>query len=112
MGDRGQVIIEDTGIVLYTHWRATELPDDVFRSLSLRERWDDPEYLARIIFCHMTQSRCSTETNGYGIGTMPHSDAWQNIYINCENKTININEKKQPFESFILTPNALRSTAD
>ena len=88
MGDRAQVLIEDEGVYLYTHWTATELPNIVKTALRKRWRWDDPEYLARIIFCEMVKSDLMDET-GYGIGSNQHQDIWRLIKINCkENKII------------------------
>ena len=104
MGDRGQVFIADEGIYLYTHWGATELIDLVRVSLAKRDRWDDPEYLARIIFCAMIKGD-EDGTTGYGIGTTKHGDIWRLITINCKMGKIWINDNDEinsyTFEEFI-----------
>ncbi len=89
MGDRANVAILDHDaqdenghnpgvVVLYTHWGGTELPDCVHAALVKRERWDDPAYLARIVFCQMVIGGCENaaeiavavkETTGLGIST-------------------------------------------
>ena len=54
MGDRGQILIKDSGVYLYTHWCGYELQGVLKTALERgEERWDDPEYLTRIIFCQM-----------------------------------------------------------
>lgn len=79
MGDRGQVKIN--GVYLYTHFGASELIKDVQIALAKRWRWNDLEYLARIIFDEMKGDDFITET-GYGIGTKLHGDVWRLIEVN------------------------------
>ena len=82
MGDRGFVKIN--GIGIYTHWGATELEQTVARALNKKWRWDDENYLARIIFDEMNydpKSEC-----GLGIG--PDSDDYG------ARKIISIKDKK------------------
>lgn len=75
MGDRAMVKIKDNegGVYLYTHWRGSELADVVQTALARKIRWDDSEYLARIVFDAMTAGHQGEET-GYGIASGPHSD--------------------------------------
>jgi hypothetical protein len=79
MGDRAQVFIhsdhEDSypPVALYTHGGGTFLPQVVARALARRQRWTDPEYLARIIFCEMVKGQEDGELN-FGIGTTEHWD--------------------------------------
>jgi hypothetical protein len=74
VGDRGNVQIvqrdEDVPVNLYTHWAGTELPWLLRQALAKKWRWDDADYLARIIFDTMTYGDHGSET-GYGIGTSP-----------------------------------------
>ena len=84
MGDRGQVKLVEGGdaIFLYTHWGAADLLSDVANALERgRERWDDPEYLNRIIFSEMIQDDVMDLT-GYGIGSHQHDDVWRVVTIN------------------------------
>lgn len=88
MGDRGQVLIKDEGVYLYTHWRASELEGVVRKALERgTSRWNDPEYLARIIFCEMIKGR-EMELTGFGIGTKQYSDVWRIIEIDCKNQKV------------------------
>lgn len=69
MGDRGNVAILDhrgQAVVLYTHWGGHKLPAIVKHALAKKARWDDPSYLARIIFDEMTDGQHGDET-GFGI---------------------------------------------
>ena len=107
MGDRGQVLIEDTGVYLYTHWGASDLLKDVKRALSKKWRWDDPEYLGRIIFDEMIDDQQKTELS-FGIGTEEHGDIWRLIKINCKDQIVEINDylgnnhnRSYPFNTFI-----------
>jgi hypothetical protein len=84
MGDRGQVHIEDTGVYLYTHWGATSLPSVVSDALARDARWNDPEYLTRIIFDEMTG--LEGETTGYGIGQEQHGDVYRVVHIDCSER--------------------------
>jgi hypothetical protein len=72
MGDRRQVIVKypnGQSIYFYTHWAGEELPATIAAGLDAgRGRWDDPCYLARIIFSTMTESSPRDEV-GYGIAT-------------------------------------------
>lgn len=102
MGDRGQVKIN--GVYLYTHWGATSLVKDVQTALKRRWRWDDHEYLARIILDVMVGKSHGTE-RGYGIGTEKHGDIWRLVEITNNNEVIvtdcNNVVFKGSFEEFI-----------
>lgn len=93
MGDRAQVKIvskyADTPVYLYTHWGASDLDAAVFRAVAKKWRWDDHEYLTRIIFDEMTMGSQGEET-GFGIGTSLHGDVWRVIEVNCDTQTISI----------------------
>jgi hypothetical protein len=98
MGDRGQVYVKDSGVYLYTHWSATELVDVVKRAIAKRWRWNDDEYLTRIIFEEMTKGERDTET-GYGIGTGKHSDVWRFITVDCSKQLVTVeDEGEAPME--------------
>lgn len=92
MGCRGQILIEDTGVYLYTHWGADSMVNDLKRILAtrgVRGRWNDDEYLARIIFSQMVKNDIDG-TTGYGIGSSEHGDIEKLITINCEKQTIKV----------------------
>ena len=107
MGARTQVYIKDTKVYLYSHYDSFEIETIVAKALSKRWRWDDPEYLARIIFDAMIGDSFGEET-GYGIGTQQHGDIDNLVTIDCEEQTVqyqiptmNKTIKKYTFESFI-----------
>jgi hypothetical protein len=92
MGCRAQVHIKDTNVYLYTHWNGNTLADVVRRAIIRGyERSDDPEYLARIIFCEMVKGDIDG-TTGYGIGTTPNADNEWLIEVSCRNQTVVIIE--------------------
>lgn len=77
MGDRANVVIVDdttdlsskSAIFFYTHWSGEELPATLKAGLDKGEsRWDDPSYLARVIFQAIISD--DDEVTGYGISTM------------------------------------------
>jgi hypothetical protein len=95
MGDRGQVLIKSwdgkKGVYLYTHWGATRLVKNVERAIKKKWRWDDPSYLARIIFDVMTEDSHGEET-GYGIDAEMHGDIWRLIIVDCNNRTVEVRD--------------------
>jgi hypothetical protein len=90
MGNRGQVKIISEGnpdLYLYTHWGADVLPNVVADALRRGSgRWDDEEYLNRIIFSEMIQYNVLEET-GFGIGFAEHGDVWRIVEVNYDNRT-------------------------
>jgi hypothetical protein len=104
MGARAQVLIKDEGVYLYTHWGSGELIDDVKRALASqagRNRWGDPEYLARIIFNVMQGYEHASEF-GFGISTTRHGDLdYMPIVVDCANQTVTIDDVKQSFADFV-----------
>lgn len=91
MGDRANVVIKSSGqqVCLYTHWTGSELPEIVKEALKRgKNRWDDFQYLTRIIFCEMIKDDVMGET-GYGISQEEH-DGGGIVNINCDEGTIAI----------------------
>lgn len=93
MGDRANVkIIHSNGIpiYLYTHWGGCELAADVRAALRLEERWDDENYLTRIIFCKMLGNDPSVwhGTTSFGIGLAVTDNEHPIIEINIKEQTI------------------------
>lgn len=82
MGDRANVAIQGPNgrVYLYTHWRGMELPEIVRRALARRQRWEDPSYLARIVFCQMVRDEVDGVT-GYGISLKPANDRQHPILV-------------------------------
>lgn len=106
----GQVLIigENGSVYLYTHNHADTLVKDVHDVLSRRLRWNDPDYLTRMIFCQMVLKESWEDDIGYGIGTQFYVDVNVLITLNFEHQTVMISsaDLKYPkyqmtFESFV-----------
>ena len=104
MGDRGNICIryEDGGeIYFYTHWRGSAIKGILQSSLSKHWRWDDPPYLARIIFCDMIDGSEKEET-GYGISPYVGDNSHPIVYVNTKDQTIQIGDNEPiSYEDFI-----------
>jgi hypothetical protein len=88
---------EKTKIYLYTHWGAEELEETLRQALLRgRDRWSDPEYLARIIFSEMIRDEV-LETTGYGIAPHVMDDQYPTIEVHLEKQTVG----SQSFEEFV-----------
>ena len=59
------------------------------QDLAKKWRWDDPPYLARIIFDVMTKGSRDEET-GFGISTSPAGDAWRLVEVDCAEQVVRI----------------------
>jgi hypothetical protein len=112
MGDRANVaIVFDKGqkVYFYTHNYGNELPALVHKAIARRQRWDDPAYLARIIFCEMLQDDdIRQQETGFGISLSPANDRqYPVIMVDTINQTIET-EDSDPigFEDFarVLNP--------
>ncbi len=96
MGDRANVILKSNGeqVCLYTHWYGTELPKTVQTALVRgKSRWEDFQYLSRIVFCEMIQGSVMSET-GFGISQTIGDGANKVIIIDCDERSLTINNKK------------------
>jgi len=93
MGDRANIILkqynEDTPLFLYTHWCGHELPRTLQEALARRQRWDDPTYLARIIFDTMIGNDQGGET-GFGISTSLGDNEYNFLYVNVPEQTVSL----------------------
>lgn len=52
MGDRASIEVRsvDGSIFLYSHWAGADRLECLQKAMALNARWDDPDYLTRIIF--------------------------------------------------------------
>ena len=96
MGCRGTIEVWENGdapkseerpVVLYTHWGAKEMEDDLRDVLSRKLRWDDPSYLSRMIFSRMIRNDIDGEV-GYGILTDNVGDAETEIIVDCNRQEV------------------------
>ena len=76
-----------TPIYLYQHYDGYGLYKIVNNAISRKARWDDPEYLTRIIFSEMIKNHID-DTTGYGIGTSQHGDIEYLVEVDIDNQTI------------------------
>lgn len=85
-----QVVGEHGSVYLYTHDNASTLVSVVHEVLSRKQRWDDADYLTRIIFCAMIPYDKWSDDKGFGIGTQYLIDTNLLIVINVVTKHISI----------------------
>ena len=89
MSTRAQVYMVNSGVYLYQHMDGYDLPNIVQSALKRKERWDDEEYLSRIIFSEMIENYIQGPT-GYGIGTSQHVDIEWLVEVNAEDQEIKV----------------------
>jgi hypothetical protein len=103
MGDRGNIIVKDgnSKVFLYSHWTGSDLPKVVKKALGRKERWDDGQYLARILFCEMVKGH-EGEATGFGISS-EIGDGGTDILVDCDNQTVQEGEDEKPiaFKDYI-----------
>ena len=93
MGDRANILIggvnggEFRGVYLYTHWSGTELPLTLQTALKKQWRWDDEQYLARIVFCEMVKGNEMQETD-YGISAVVGDGASRVLKVDATTQTV------------------------
>src|SRR3990167_4137528 len=107
MGDRANIIIKETDeqVCLYTHWRGSDLHHILHSALVRgKDRWDDFQYLTRIIFCEMIKNDILGNT-GYGITQKVHDGENHVLVIDVVAQTVQVgNGKKQSISAFCQKP--------
>lgn len=108
MGDRANVYVVDEqdpakGVYLYTHWSGTELPETVRQALLRKLRWNDCQYLTRIIFDQMTEGNHGAET-GFGISASVGDGDERIVRVNALTQTVDLGHKAWPFDEYIREP--------
>ena len=96
MGDRGNIIVKDgkSEVFLYSHWTGSDLPEVLKSALKRgKGRWDDGQYLARIIFCEMVKGNEMDET-GFGISSII-GDGGTDITVNVDDQTVTDHRGRQ-----------------
>lgn len=112
MGTRANVRVHDgdhPGVYLYQHWDGDGLVNTVQAALARQERWDDDQYLARIIFCQMVKDDIDG-TTGYGISAWL-GDGGDRI-VDVDTATMTVRFKGGPAVSFadlVLAPDAVKA---
>jgi hypothetical protein len=125
MGNRGNIVVRGSGsqVFLYTHWQGYEVPGLARIALAKRQRWDDPQYLARIIFDTMTHGRHGEET-GFGITSVICDNGYPLLIVDCDKQQVFLEgdgeayhapgaeAKSLSFEQFAVLPEADFGTFD
>jgi hypothetical protein len=72
----GQIEIKGPygSVFLYTHDLAHDILHTVYKILSKKLNWDDPDYLARMLFCKLVPPEFWNSDKGFGIGTQMYHD--------------------------------------
>ena len=95
MGNRGNVLVKgdskDDGVYLYSHWGGKTLPFELQKALAKRKRWDDVQYLTRIIFDEMKGGDRSEF--GFGISSFLGDNENPILEVNCESQTVRLLSK-------------------
>ncbi len=106
MGERAQVKVvsqyADNPVYLYTHYDGSNLINIVKKSIIKQKRWNDSEYLARIIFCEMIKEDIEGST-GFGIGTSEHGDIEYLDIVDIPNQRVihcDLHEGNETVQSF------------
>ena len=99
MGDCANVYCVDEekkGVYLYAHWSGSKLPLTVQNALKREQRWDDGQYLNRIIFCEMIKGYEDGEC-GFGISATMGDNSHSIIVVDAEKKQVGFaNPDKEP----------------
>ena len=102
MGDRGNIIIRmpnnEGQVVLYAHWGGGDLPSMLQQALQRgKKRWDDPQYLARIIFSTMTAD-AQDQLRGYGITTVVYDNGYPLLVVTPGERMVHVEaDPKRPY---------------
>lgn len=106
MGDRANVCVredeQDRGVYLYTHWDGSNLPQTLRDALAKEWRWQDIQYLTRIIFDEMTKDEHGTET-GYGISSAVGDGEDRVLIVDGATQTVSKrgSERKWTFDEYV-----------
>lgn len=105
MSDARQVILWEApervpSLYLYSHWGGASLAAKVSAALtSGQSRWNDPSYLSRIIFDHVTAE--ADPVTGVGLSISPTiSDYDEDIHVMLESKRIRIGDVTWEYDEF------------
>lgn len=104
MGDRANVCVRqdgsDLGVYLYTHWGGYALPEHLRVALAKHWRWDDAQYLTRIVFDVMTENSHGAET-GYGITSQVWDGDDRVLVVDCSSQIVICGNKSWSFSEYI-----------
>lgn len=110
--EKGSAQVEVIGVFgsvyLYAE-NGKDIISALYRALSRRKRWNDPDYLARIIFCQMVPEEDWDKSIGYGIGTEMYANIDMIIRVDTTTEELTIQSRssstsqkiKATFNSFV-----------
>ena len=75
-------------VFLYTHDLAHNILHIVYDVLNRKLKWEDPDYLARMLFCKLVPPESWNSDKGFGIGTQMYYDIKLLITIDTVSKKI------------------------
>ena len=85
-------------VYLYSHNTADELIAVVDEVLSRKVRWNDPDYLTKMLFCRMIPQDKWNDELGFGIGTQLYTDVNMLLSLDTVHQTIKISSA---FETYV-----------
>lgn len=112
MGDRANIVMhyDDGGkVYFYTHNGGRDLAETLQSALTRgRDRWDDPQYLSRVIFCEMIQGNVLGET-GFGISPTVGDNSYAYVEVHTHVQIVRIGLHSWGYEQYTrLAPKELR----
>lgn len=102
MGARGNIISKDNNeqVVMYSHWMGSEIPSIIKTVLSRKERWNDYQYLNRMLFEEMIKNDIGSST-GFGISNQRY-DGGADYVVDVGNQSVITDEGiSYSFEEYI-----------
>lgn len=95
MGDRANIYLHmpaeaggKGGVYLYTHWAGYEWPEELRQALVFgRERWDDDQYLPRIITTRVFRDLVDSTTGG-GLSVRIGDNEYPIICVDVANQQV------------------------
>jgi hypothetical protein len=116
MGDRANIIVKENrmsgGVVLYTHQNGHVIHKTLEEALAKgKDRWDDAQYLAGIIYKRIVQVNDSLYcSQGDGISNAIWDNDYPVFVLYCENLELQVKNLGGgilctiPFEKFVTKP--------
>lgn len=99
---KGQIVVVlgvDQNIYLYTHSHGSTVIENAWHTLKRGDNWNNPAYMARMIFNRMTSGN-PTGSTGYGIGISSFNTHAQ-VKVDCLNELVTImHDIVMTFEEF------------
>jgi|SRR5690349_8519713 len=108
MGDRANIVIEADKnmfphpVFFYTHWSGYKIMPTLKAALIRgKERWDDAQYLSRVIFCELVGNDSGGVT-GFGITTKIGDGGGNLLCVNMEEKKVRERSSREDIKAPII----------